>query len=199
MLKHAPFHPFSLYRGLFAACAGLIFLSGCKSTDFGPLTADMHSSQLTHQATEQGSWLPAQLSLVDLRPQHHVLRLHYKTEPAQFATFQQPLTMIIQQQLAPYLADPTNPAVNLQLTIEEGLCVAEQTLSRHNMNCRFTVQAEARQQNDTWSKAYTATRSREGQFKLKPDYVENDMQAIIDTALSHFLNDHEFKSWLTRP
>ncbi|WP_157980733.1 YajG family lipoprotein [Aliidiomarina taiwanensis] len=199
MYKHTPCNPFSLRPALLAACASMVLLSGCKSTEFGPLQADLSTTQLANQASTQQPRLPAQLNVVDMRPQHHVLRLHYKTEPAQFATFQQPLTMIIQQQLAPYLADPTNNPLRLQLNIQEGLCVADQTLSRHAMNCRFSVQVTANQSRGTWTKTYTATRNREGKLKLKPDYVESDMVAIMDTALSHFMNDQDFKDWLTRP
>lgn len=191
MLKRSFLQPFALPFAALAAFAAVFSLTGCQSTQLAPLQVSLPTSAAPTQPPQ-----PARLVVVDQRPQHHALRLHHKKKPAQFATLEQPVTTLIRQQLAPYFQHQGDHSLLLQLTVDQGLCVAEESFSRHNMNCAFVLDVVARLPSSAWTKTYTAKRSREGKFSLKPDYVQTDIAFVLNNALQEFINDPTFQAWL---
>jgi len=193
MLKRSFLQPFALPFAVLAAFAGVVSLAGCKSTQLAPLQVSLPTSAAPTQPPQ-----PARLVVVDQRPQHHALRLHYNKKPAQFATLEQPVTTLIRQQLAPYFEHQAEHSLLLQLTVDQGLCVAEQSFSKHSMNCTFVFDVAARLPSGAWAKTYTAKRSREGQFSLKTEYAQTDIAFVLHSALHEFINDPTFQAWLAQ-
>lgn len=193
MLKRSFIKPFAL---MVAALSSI--LVGCASTELAPLQLQPPSlapptATLAMQRVRPQS---ARLVVLDQRPQHHALRLHQGNKPAQFATLKTPIATLIRQQLLPYVRHQPDQALLLQLTVDQGLCIAEQTFTQHNMNCTFVLQVSAQVPNSSWTKTYTRTRSREGKLSLSNEYVQTDIVAVLNSALSDFINDPEFYSWL---
>lgn len=193
MLKRSFIKPFALCVAVFGS-----LLTGCASTDLAPLQLQLPqlaapTSVLAKQRVHPQA---ARLVVVDQRPQHHALRLHQGSKPAQFATLETPITTLIRQQLAPYIHHQADHPLLLQLTVDQGLCIAEQSFSRHSMNCTLVLQVSARVPAGSWAKTYTSKRRREGKFSLNTNYIQDDISAVVNSALTDFNNDPEFYSWL---
>ncbi len=185
MLKRSFFQPFTLSFAILAA--GLV---GCTNTQLAPLQVELPLSVNT---------APAQLAhivVVDQRAQHHVLRLHHNKKPAQFATLKDPMATLIRQQLSPYFQHQSDHNLLLQINIDQGLCVAEESFSRHAMTCTLVLDVTARLPTRAWTKTYTAKRSRSGKFKLTANFVQTDLVFILSSALQEFIHDPEFHTWL---
>lgn len=194
-----------LKRSLFNLSVALLgtslVLTACSSTEFPPLELTPAPLTLSAETTAtQIKPIPARLLVVDQRPQQHILRLHASGEKVQFATLTEPLSSFVQQQLQPFIQAKYNQAqrktdLTLELVIHEALCVAQESFRQHQMNCRFTLAVKAQVASDSWSKTYVASRSREGQFKLKQTFVEQDFIAISQGVLQEFLQDPIFIAW----
>ncbi len=193
MLKRSFIKPFALSVAVLSS-----ILVGCASSELAPLQLQLPSLAPPTSALAMQHVHPqaARLVVVDQRPQHHALRLHHGSKPAQFATLKTPIATLIRQQLLPYVRHQADHPLLLQLTVDQGLCVAEQSFTRHSMNCSFVLQVNARVPAGSWSKTYTSKRSREGKFRLNNDYVQADIIAVVNSTLSDFNNDPEFYSWL---
>jgi len=193
MIKRSFINLFAIPMAILAT-----MLTGCASTELAPLPLKLPSlaPPTTAIAMQRVQPQPARMMVVDQRPQHHALRLHHGANPAQFATLQEPIATIVRQQLAPYFSYRGDHPLLLQVTIEQALCVANESFSSHNMNCTVVVQANASVPASSWSKSFTTTRSREGKFKLKNDYIQIDIAAVLNGALSELINDAEFYTWL---
>lgn len=188
------------FINLFAVPMAILatLLTGCANTELSPLPLELSSlaPPTTAIAMQRVQPQPARLMVVDQRPQHHALRLHHGSKPAQFTTLQEPIATLVRQQLAPYFSYRGDHPLLLQVTIEQALCVANESFSSHDMSCTVVLQAHASVPASSWRKSFTATRSREGKLKLKSDYVQTDIAAVLNSALSELVNDTELYTWL---
>lgn len=192
MFRHLSFFPILL---LICVVIGSS-LTGCQSTTSAPPPLEIKLA--SDAELLQNAELPdvRSVQVVDRRPQHHVLRMHRGTDPAEFATSTQALATLMSAALTDtFIENPESGAV-FTLIIERTLCIAEQTGTRHEVNCHVIIEAHAETDKGRLEKSFEYTRRREGRMRVNTQQVAGDLSTLLSQAMSDIMADASLFDWL---
>ncbi|RTE86007.1 YajG family lipoprotein [Aliidiomarina sp. B3213] len=167
----------------------LLLLSGCKSTPESALNLEFDVEQ-------QRSLPPVQLSVVDHRPQNHVVRLHRGNQPAEFATTERPLASLMSAALRQAITTSNESIQTLTVTVDKALCTVEQSLSSHRAICEVVIIAASEDPRGVLTKTFSRRRTREGSLQVDFKDLENDLSALFSSTLNSSLQDSGMRQWL---